>query len=79
MTIRHIVYPSLRVQKLTQDGKGKSIPTDLGTEHFDGGPIRRPLEVTFALVKEGLESRCGQKCKKSRDPVLKFSLLTTLA
>ena len=30
--------------------------------------------VTVTFVKEGLESRCGQKCDKSRDHVLKFSL-----
>ena len=30
--------------------------------------------VIVSFVKEGLESRCGQKCKKSRDPILKFSL-----
>ena len=31
-------------------------------------------DVTATFVKEGLESRCGQKCEKSRDPILKFSL-----
>ena len=42
--------------------------TDIGTfeEHW--------RHVTVAFVKEGLESRCGQKIKKSRDSILKFSL-----
>ena len=33
-------------------------------------------DVIVTSVKEGQESRCEQKCKKSRDPILKFSLLT---
>ena len=33
-------------------------------------------DVIVTFVKEGLEARCEQKCKKSRDPILMFSLLT---
>ena len=30
--------------------------------------------VVVSFVKEGLVPRCRQKCKKSRDTILKFSL-----
>ena len=77
--IRHFATPTLWAQELTQDGivkitkiPGISNPADPGTKHFDGGSSRRALEK----LKAGLESRCEQKCKKSRDPILKFSLLT---
>ena len=71
--IRHIATPTLRVQKLTQDGKestlrkspGVSNPPHLGTKHLDGGLIQRALERCHCYVR-GLESRCGQKCGKSR-------------
>ena len=68
------------MQKVTQDGKAKitkilgvSNPTELGTLKADQFEERwRGVTVTF--VKDGQESRCVQKCKKSRDPILKFSL-----
>ena len=46
-----------------------ALTADQVEEHWRGAI------VTF--VKEGLDSRCGQKCKKSRDPILKFSLSMT--
>ena len=33
-------------------------------------------DAIATFVKEGLESHCGLKCKKSRNPFLKFSLST---
>ena len=81
--IRHIATPALWVHQLTQDGMVKitKIPgisnlADLGTKHLDGGSIRRALKVIATFVKEGLESRCEQKCEKSQNLILKFSLLT---
>ena len=49
-----------------------SEPSTLMEDQFD--EHWRDVIVTF--VKEGLESRCGQVCKKSQDLILKFSLLT---
>ena len=57
--IRHTATPTLRVQKLTQDGKvkitnipGISNPADLGTKHLDGGSIRRALERCHCYIRE---------------------------
>ena len=48
-------------------------PNTLMEDQFD----EHWKDVIATFVKEGLESRCEQKCKKSRDPILKFSLLTS--
>ena len=47
-------------------------PNTLTEDQFD----EHWRDVSAAFVKEGLESLCEQKCKKSRDSILKFSLLT---
>ena len=46
-------------------------PNTLTEDQFD----ERWREVTVTFVKEEVESRCEQKCKKPRYLVLKFSLL----
>ena len=58
--IRHIATPTLRVEKLTQDGKvkirkipGISNPADLGTKHLDGGSSRRALEKCHCNIRDG--------------------------
>ena len=47
-------------------------PNTLTEDQFD----EHWRDVIATFVKEGLEPRCEQKCKKSRNPILKFSLLT---
>ena len=83
--IRHIATPTLRISKLTQDGKVNitKVPV-LRTE-----PILEPntlMEARFkkcwssAMVTFGkvdLVLRCVQKCKKSRANILVFSVWTT--
>ena len=55
---------------------GVSNPADLGTKYLDGASIRRKLERYHCYIREGrLESCCEQK---SRNLILKFSLLTML-
>ena len=80
--IRHIATPTVWVQKSHKTAKSKSRksleyrcrqtlePNNLTADEVGGH--WRGVAVTF--VEEGLESRCGQKCKKSRDTILKFSL-----
>ena len=58
--IRHFATPTLRVQKLTHDGKikitkilGVSNPADLGTEHLVGGSIGRTLESCHCCLRVG--------------------------
>ena len=46
----------------------KSSTGDQSDEHW------RDFIATF--VKEGLESSCEEECEKSRNPILRFSLLT---
>ena len=54
---------------------GVSSLEDLGTNTLTEDRFEEHWsDVTVTFVKEGLESRCGQRCKKSRDPILKFSL-----
>ena len=85
--IRRVASPTLRVQTLTQDVivkmtqiLGVSNRAHLGTKHLDGGSVRRALERCHCYIREGSAgSRCEQKCQKSRDPILEFSLLTMLA
>ena len=57
---RHIATPTLRAQKLTQDGKvkntkirGASRPADLGTKHLDGGSSRRASVKCHCYVRDG--------------------------
>ena len=77
--IRHIATPTLSVHNHTQASsksrkslESRTNPADLRTEHFD----EHWRDVIAAFVKEGLESHCEQKCKNSRSPIQKFSLLT---
>ena len=63
--MRHIATPTLRVQQILE-------PNTLTEDQFD--EHWRDIIATFG--KEELESRCEKKCKKSRNPILKFSLLT---
>ena len=83
--MRHIATPPLRIQKLTEDGKVKItkktvLRTQSILERNNLMEVRfkncwRSAGVTF--VKIGPELRCVQKCKKSRDNILKFSFWTT--
>ena len=82
--IRHIATQTLWVQKLTQVGIVKITKISLVSNTADLEPNTLTedqidehwRDVTATFVKEGLESRCEQKRKESRNSILKFSLLT---
>ena len=67
---RHIASKSRTSleSRTRQISEPNTLTEDQSDEHWRG------LIATF--VKEGLESHCEQRCKRSRNPILKFSLFT---